>query len=504
MTTALVISMVLAVAPATVKVPLPAAPVRVVIPDAKAFDAALSGRFREALTGELAPDDTLAKAWRQTQVGSKLEEQWSQFSQDLSWTWRDIKQLQPRSVGLALLAVGHLEAVLVIDTPLAVLPVTPPDGEARTHAGASYTFVTSGAADDADNPDRRMGLAWARSGTRLILATSERAMKLTLDEIVAGRALAAPLPGLISLELDLDDLRKDLYFKREFPFGALAETGRVRAALQLEGQTLVEVREGTGPALPAGVSFAAAGAAAAGWEPEGAGLMRAVRAALLEPLPVLAERPVTSLASLPAVSQQAPEERYLVSIEKPLVKAGGPVGEEGDLARWRALFEKQPVAGWGYLLGADGQRRLVFPWPAALGEELIGLCRATVERRAGRATVVPVGEAREIRVGPDLPALALRRAGEFVWIGPTARSLEALPTPQGAGDVVRWAKVDLAAVRNEGPRWAKAEGPGYAGSTRPLSDRILGLLGWMPATTALSVERRNTAGGWTERVVFGR
>ena len=39
--------------------------------------------------------------------------------------------------------------------------------------------------------------------------------------------------------------------------------------------------------------------------------------------------------------------------------------------------------------------------------------------------------------------------------------------------------------------------------TRPFSDRILGLLGWIPETKAITVERKKTADGWTERVVFG-
>ena len=39
--------------------------------------------------------------------------------------------------------------------------------------------------------------------------------------------------------------------------------------------------------------------------------------------------------------------------------------------------------------------------------------------------------------------------------------------------------------------------------TRPFSDRLLGLLGWIPETRTISVERRKTVDGWTERVVFG-
>jgi hypothetical protein len=59
-------------------------------------------------------------------------------------------------------------------------------------------------------------------------------------------------------------------------------------------------------------------------------------------------------------------------------------------------------------------------------------------------------------------------------------------------------------VRAEGGRWQKAEGPASPERIRPFSDRVLGLLGWMPKTRSFSVERRKTAQGWTERVVFGQ
>lgn len=67
---------------------------------------------------------------------------------------------------------------------------------------------------------------------------------------------------------------------------------------------------------------------------------------------------------------------------------------------------------------------------------------------------------------------------------------------------MRWGRVDLAAAHAEARRWAKVEGPANPETVRPLSDRILGLLGWMPKTTGLSVERRKTDTGWRERVVF--
>jgi hypothetical protein len=482
--------------------PLPDAPVRLVIPDAAAFDAALSGSFRSALTGEIDENDPVAAAWRRTRVGTKLEDQWSRLSKDLPWTWDSLSKLRPRSLGIALLQVGHLEAVLVVDTPLAVLPLNPPAGKALTHGGVAYSLVTSGAGDGSEDADRRMGLAWARSGDRLFLATSERALLLALDEHLGGRGFEPPLAGLASLELDTDALRKDRYFRREFLFGEGPETGRVRAALRLEQGQLVEWREGTGEGGSPGRVFEAAGAVAAAWEPDAGGLGRALRGALLEPIPNPVDRPVPVLAPLPAADTK-PQDRYLVAFDKPRLEAGAPSFEEGELEAWRGLFGKQPVEGWGYSVGGDGVRRMVFPWPESLHGELVSLCRATVERRAGRATVAEVGGSREVRVGPQLPVLALRRTGGYVWVAPSARDLEGVAEPRPDGDRIRWARLDLEAVRREATRWQKAEGPEAPEETRPFSDRILGLLGWIPDTKTLSVERRKTASGWTERVVFG-
>jgi hypothetical protein len=502
---ALLSCLLLAVSPRVLRgadgLPLPEAPVRLVIPDARAFDAALGGAYRKALTGEAAEDDPVVSAWRRSQVGAKLEAQWSAFSHDLSWTWSDLMKLQPRALGFALLGVGHLEAVLVVDTPLATLPLALPGGTRQTHAGVSYQKVTAGAADDSEDPERRMGLAWARVGGRLLVATSERGLRAALEAAAAGRGFAAPLPGLISADLDLDALRQDRYFRREFLFAAGPEQGHVRTALRLEAGALVEVREGAGDGGSPGTLFEPGAAAAAGWEPDGSGLWPALRGGLLEPLPVLADRPVAGLLPLPA-AHAVSEDRYLVSLEKSRLTVTAPT-EEGELAQWRELLAAQPVSGWGYLLTRDGHRRLVFPWPATRQNELEALCRATVERRAGRAAVVPAGDIREIRVGPDLPALALRRSGDFVWVAASAQDLADLPALQSGGDVVRWAKLDLDAVRGESPRWAKAEGPGSPESVRPLSDRLLGLLGWMPATKSLRVERRRSPDGWSERVVFG-
>ncbi len=483
--------------------PLPPAPVRVIVPDAAAFDAALTGAYRNAFLGTPKAGDPLLAAWRQSRLGSKLEDQWSRLATDLPWTWQEVRKLQPRAIGLALLQVGNLEAVMVIETPLAALPLALPLGTDKTHAGVTYALVALGAADESEDTERRLGLAWARMGERLILATSERALVLAIDEAQAGRGLEPPLPGLVSMELDLQTLRGDRYFRREFPFPEGPETGTLRAALRLEAGQLVEVREGAGEPRTGGYTFDAPAAAAAGWEPEGQGFWPALRAGLLEPIPVLAEKPVPTVAALPLAAQQVTEDRYATNLTRPLVVPGAAPWEEGELALWRALFEKQPVDGWGYWLSAGGLRRLVFAWPEARDLELIELCRSTVARRAGRATVIKTGDVQEIRVGPQLAALAVKRSGGFLWIGPTAQDLAAVPVPSSTPDVVRWARLDLAAVRAEGERWAKTEGPARPEQVRPFSDRVLGLLGWMPATTSLSVERRKTATGWTERVVFG-
>ncbi len=483
--------------------PLPDGPVRVVIPEASAFDAALKGGYREFLTGEPREGDPLMAAWRRTQVGTKLEDQWGRLSGDLPWTWEMIRKLQPKAVGLALLEVGHLEAVLVIETPLAQLPVALPQGRTRTHGGQSYVLVTPGAADGSEDKDRRMGLAWARMGGRLILATSERALKLALDEALAGRGLKAPLSGLVSMELNLDVLRKDRYFRREFPFPEGPETGRIRAALRLENGHLLEVREGANEPRKGVYTFSTANLAAAGWQAEGEAFWPTFRRACLEPIPTLSEEPVTAPGPFPQAGPQAGDDRYAVDFTKPKVSAGAAKFEEGDLAPWKALLARQPVTNWGYALTADGGRRMVFPWPANLDAEFLEACRATVARRASKATVQKVGEVQEIRVGPGLPALALRRTGDLLWVGASARDLQAMPQPKAEADLIRWAQVDLGAVRSESARWAKVEGPARPEQVRPLSDRVLGLLGWMPATRSLRVERHRTAAGWTETVTFG-
>lgn len=493
----------LALSGAGPSLPLPAAPVRIVIPDPEAFDAALGGGYRPFFTGATAEGDPVVSAWRKTQVGSKLEDQWAKLSKDLPWTWTQIRALRPSAVGIALLQVGHLEAVLVVDTSLAQVPVPLKAGTPRSYAGVTYAFVAKGAADGSADPDRRMGLAWARTGGHLILATSERALKLALDELQAGRGFEAPMPGLIAMDLDLDALRKDRYFKREFLFAQGPEQGHVRAALRREGGHLVEVREGSGDSPKGVFTFDAPQAAAAGWEPGGAAFWSAFRRGLLEPVPAPADLPVHAVAPLPAAGGPGTEDAYAVDFTKPLVKAGGPGFEDGDLAPWKALLAQHPVESWGYWITLGGARRMALPWPAASDGAFIEACRATVERRAGRALLVKAGGAQEIRVGPGLPALAFRRAGDILWIASSARELEAVPAPRREDGLLRWAQVDLDAARAEAPRWEKAEGPAQPEQVRPLSDRVLGLLGWMPETTSLRVERRRSATGWTETVVFG-
>ncbi|MBS1767268.1 MAG: hypothetical protein JST05_07705 [Acidobacteria bacterium] len=480
--------------------PLPPAPVRVVIPDPSAFEAALSGGYRDIFNGAPKPDDRALAAWRQSQVGSKLEDQWLRLSKDLPWTWDDIRALHPSAVGLSLLQVGHLEAVLVVDSPLAQLPTPLPSGTPETYNGVSYALVTKGAADSMKNPNRRMGLAWARTSGHLILATSERAMKLALDELQAGRGFEAPLSGLVSMDLDLDALRKDRYFKREFLFAAGPEQGHVKAALRAENGHLVEVRCGTGDARPDALVFDAAGAAAAGWEPDG-GFWPAFRRGLLEPIPAPSDLPVPALVPLPSVGGGA-DDHYGVDFTRPMPKAGGAGFEEGDLAAWKTLLAQSPVPAWGYWIGKDGARRMAIPWPAAKDAAFVEACRASVERRAGRAVIVDAEGAKEIRVGPGLPALALKREGAVLWAASSAKELAHAPAPVAQAGLLRWANLDLDAVRAEAPRWEKAEGPAQPETVRPLSDRVLGLLGWMPRTHGLKVERKRDANGWTETVVF--
>jgi len=487
---------------AELKVPLPEAPLRLIIPDPKALDAALSGSYRRFLEGKPKAGEPVVAAWRKSRVGSKLEDQWMRFTGTLPLDWTALQSLQPRSLGLALLDVGNLEAVLVVDTPLAALPIPLPAGEQKNHGGIPYALAVAGAGDKSKDPDRRMGLAWARKGSQLFIATSERALKLALDEALAGRGVTPALPGLVSLELDLDRLRKDRYYTREFLFEAGPETGRVRTALRAEHGQLVELREGgTEPRGPI-PTFTVSGAAACGWEPEGTEFWPAFRRGLLEPIPAPLEAPVPALHALPAASKDAPENHYGTDFTRPKAMASATAFEKGELDAWTALLTRTPIPSWGYWIGPDGARRMVFPWPEAQDAAFLEACRATTARRAGCATAVKVGEITELQVGPGLPALALRRSGAYLWVAACAANLKEVPAPQPDAAVVRWARLDLGAVRREAGRWARVEGPASPERVRPLSDRVLGLLGWMPATKAISVERRKTAGGWREKVVF--
>jgi len=487
---------------AEIRMPLPKAPVRVIIADVKAFNTALTGSYRQFLRGTPEATDPLLSAWRKTQVGSKLEDQWSKFAETLPLDWGTILKLQPRSLGLALLEVGNLEAVLVLDTPLATLPLEIPAGESKTHGGITFTTVVRGAGDASDDPERRMGLAWARKGTRLFLATSERALKLALDEAQGNGGVSPSLPGLISLELDLEALRKDRYFNREFLFEPGPETGILKAALRPEQGHLVEVREGRTEARDTVPIFKVSGAASVGWEPQGTEFWPAFRRGLLEPIPTPAEKPVPTLRTLPEAAQGSVEDRYAVDFTRPKLLATAAEYEKGELEAWEALLAKTPIPSWGYWVGGDGSRRMVFPWPEGQDAAFLEACRATTARRAGRATAVKVGDTSELRVGPGLSALALRRTGAYLWVGHSAASLKDAPTPQPEAALVRWAHLDLGAVRREAARWAKVEGPGSPEQVRPFSDRVLGLLGWMPATRAISVERRKTPEGWRERITF--
>jgi len=52
-----------------------------------------------------------------------------------------------------------------------------------------------------------------------------------------------------------------------------------------------------------------------------------------------------------------------------------------------------------------------------------------------------------------LPALALRRTGDLLWVGASARDLQAMPQPEAEADLIRWAQVALGAGGGESARW---------------------------------------------------
>ncbi|MBL8113022.1 MAG: hypothetical protein JNK60_09070, partial [Acidobacteria bacterium] len=315
--------------------PLPDAPVQLVIPDPAAADRALTGGFRKALTGTLEETDPVGAALHRTRVGGKLASQWELFTADLSLSWKDLIATRPTSIGFAILAAGDLEAVLALRTPLAALPIPLPPGKAFDHRGVACHLVSRGAGDERTQ-DRRIGLAWTKTGGTLLLATSERALKLAVDKALANAGVQPFLPGLASLRLDLDALRKDLYFRREFLFAEGStgpETGVLLAALRDEAPGLVEVREGTAaaPTAPAPRWVTAGrGLAAAGWETDGARLFTALRRGLLETVPSPESRPVQPLKPLPEPNATSPD-RYLVDLTKPvaLSELGGTGPETG-------------------------------------------------------------------------------------------------------------------------------------------------------------------------------
>jgi hypothetical protein len=149
-------------------------------------------------------------------------------------------------------------------------------------------------------------------------------------------------------------------------------------------------------------------------------------------------------------------------------------------------------------------RLLVLPWPQEKDGELASLIEATLTRRGARLSPVStVGDVREYSIGPDLKMLAYKRVSDFVWIAPSASELRVVPVVAWNAEIVRFSKLDLSAAREEGKRWGRIEGPRSPEHARPLADRVLGLLGWMPSVRSLEVERTVTGSAFKERVVFG-
>ena len=439
------------------------------------------------------------KGLRQTRVGGKLDGQWALFAADLPLTWSEITAMKPTALGLALLSAGDLEAVLALRTPLAQLPITLPKGEARSRGGVSYSLVSRGAGDE-KTLDRRLGLAWARVDGTLLVATSERALLLALDRAAAKQGYSPFLPGLLSARLDLAALRSDRTFRREFLFAEGlegTESGVLLCALREENGHLVEVREGEAPRGPAAPRWGTdrRRVAAAGWETSGRRFPSALRRGLLEPVPSPAARPGLALKPLPDPNA-AQGERYLVDLTKPVPVSGE--GDAAELPRWSAFLEALQIEGWGWEIGADGARRLLLKVPPAKEGEFVALAKATLTRRAGAATLA----SSSLDVGPALPGLAWARRGDWLWLAASESALAEVPAPAADPDLVRWSRLDLDAVRAEKAPWNGAEGTSFEGRVRPFSDRILGLLGWAPKTTSVTVERRQEGNRFRERVVF--
>ncbi|MEO6324248.1 MAG: hypothetical protein ABIT01_05805, partial [Thermoanaerobaculia bacterium] len=473
-------------------------------PDAAAFDRALSGGIRTALTKGLSSADPVGTAFRQTRVGNKLESQWELFAKDLPLSWSTIAALQPSAVGVSLLSVADLEAVLAIRTALAQLPLALPAGSEKPYRGVPLHVVASGAGDER-TAQRRMGLAWTRVSGVLLIATSEKSLKLSVDRSLASEGFTAFLPGLVSMKLDLASLRKDPYFKREFLFDegmAGPDKGSILTALTQEGRDWVEVRQGEGDARPAAGRWTVTGRdiVAAGWESDGSRFFPALRRGFLEPVPEPASHPVAARRAIPDPAATGVD-RYVVDITRPESETTGKPGD-GELPRWAETFTRVPVTGWGWEVSRGGARRLVLRRPASADAAFAELAQLTTARRAGFVTVSDRSGARELRVGPDLPTVAWKRKGEWLWIGAREADLADVPEPSSTEALVRWSQLDLASVRAMKKTWSAAEGAFSPDRARPFSDRILGLLGWCPDTTDVSVERHRNGDRWTERLVF--
>ena len=482
---------------AAAALPLPDAPVVLRITDVPAFDRALTGGFRKALSGKLPDADPAALAWKRTRVGGKLESQWTLFAADLPLSWPEILSLHPSEIGFALLSAGDLEAVMAVRTPLAALPVKLPAGSPRTHHGVTWHFVSRGAGD-LKTLDRRIGLAWARTGDLLLVATSEQAMLLTLDAS-AETAKTPRLEGFAHLKLDMDRLTKDHYFRREFLFPeGRAARGVVEAALRLEGETLVEIREGEGADGPAAARWTTDGRAiaAAGWESDGTRFFGALRRAFLEPLPgEPSSHPVPASKAIP--SPEGPgDERYLVDITRTAPEAGK--AGEGELPGWTKFLADAHVDGWGWEIGANGAVRLVVVQPPAFDGAFLDLAAATVRRRAGALS----RDGEKLQVGPGLSAIAVKRRGGALWIGSRSEDVADVPEPSVDRALVRWGRIESSFVKSEGRAWVQAEGAFSPDTTRPFSDRVLGLLGWAPSLRTVSVERRRAGARFEEKLVF--
>ena len=341
--------------------PLPPAPVRLVIPDVPAFDLALTGVVpprprRTAGGGRPARRHLATHAGRQ----------------------------QARSAMGGALAGPALE--LVADPPPeTALPRSRPSRSRRARGRSRSRHRARGAAVDPAGRDReeprRRGDERGRAGSgrrpsgrpppgpglgppRPAPAhRHERAgAPARPGRGLAGRGVMSFLPGLASLELDTDALAKDRYFRREFLFGESA-MGRVRAALRQEGGRLLEVREGAGtPAGPRSSSRPRM-RSAAGWETDGS---RLFPGAPVGPPGDDPESVGTAGASARRPARDARRDGRPLPRGPPETGAGTePRWEEGELALLRTLVIAALRAG----AGASRSRRAasglyVFAWPA--------------------------------------------------------------------------------------------------------------------------------------------